>query len=528
MLRPSASWRGLVRGDVLEKLPILRYGVGWLFAGLLLVGLVVTAPGCGHIITGRELQEEHPHLTLVEICMRPYGIPEGATVWATNADMSEIVTDREPERLREFAARAHYVFQFDPNAPQRGLASMRNPLPGVQCHLPMLSYNERLELQARRPAHTMADRVRALLREQDEEQPRIRRNRPFVGITFDDAFGKESSDPLPIDHPSAPEGYTLDGRPGKKPWQYHLGYSAHRAIAAHYGFRHPGHTVYQNNTTIKTIVDYAEGNSALLNWTNALLRPDIVDMDDKLLFEIKPRGDQHLIDGKAQADKYIGAINSAMPSTKAFTYGRGFSGNIGLRFEDNVEPWNLQWETTAPGVIQYRLRKLNPKKEDMDVNLVEAYRKAYEEDRWRDLTTSEMETYAELFHYKVELLMQAKDTLLAFQKIAAVPIDVVGTAAEFALSAALWSQMSGKVGWIPVVRKPPVLKPVVKIQVRPKVAPVNAPPPVAPKLAATPNSTPAINARSLGSDQRPVVTGSAKSTPTSPGKTNSGSTSTTK
>ncbi len=518
MLRPSASWRGLVWGDVVPLLRLLRHCV-WMLAYVSLVGLVVAGAGCAHVITGRELKEEFPQLTLVEICMRPYGIPEGATVWATSGDMSEIVTDREPERLREFAARAHYVFQFDPNAPQRGLASMRNPLPGVQCHLPMLSYNERLELQARRPAHTMADRVRALLREEEEEQPRVRRNRPFVGITFEDAFGKESSDPLPIDHPSAPEGYTLDGRPGKKPWQYHLGYSAHRAIAEKYIFTHQGNTVYKNSATITTIVTKAGGTPDLLNWTNALLRPDIVDMDDKVLFEIKPRGDRHLIDGKAQADKYIGALNSALPNRKVVTYGVGFSGSVGLRFEDNVEPWNLQWETTAPGVIQYRLRKLNPKKEDMDVNLVEAYRKAYEEGRWRDLTTSEMETYAELFHYKVELLMQVGDTLLAFHKIAALPIDAVGTAAEFALSAALWSQMSGKVGWIPIMRKPPTLKPVIKIKVQPKVSPANAPPPATPKPQTTPNPAPKINAPSLGSDKRP-----SKPNMTSPGKTTSGTT----
>ncbi len=515
----SVSRRGLVAGDVVPRQRFFHCNLWVTAAWLLLLALVVATSACAHVITGAELKKEYPHLTLVEICMRPHGIPEGATVWATNGDMSEIITDREPERLRDFAARAHYVFQFDPNAPQRGLASMRNPLPGVQCHLPMLSYNERLELQARRPAHTMADRVQAWLREQDEEKPRVRRNLPFVGIVFEEVFEKETTEPLPIDHPSAPEGYTLDGRPGKKPWQYHLGYSAHRAIAAHYGFRHPDHEVYQNSTSIKTIVTRAKGTPELLNWTNALLRPDIVDMNKTLLFEIKPQGEKHLIDGKAQADKYLDAINSATPAGTVFTGGMGFSGNIGLRFEDNVEPWNLQWETTAPGVIQYRLRKLNPKKEDMDVNLVEAYRKAYEEDRWRDLTTSEMETYAELFHYKVELLTQAADTLVAFQKVAAVPIDAVGTAAEFALSAALWSQMSGKVGWIPIMRKPPTLKPVIKIKVQPKVSPANAPPPATPKPQTTPNPAPKINAPSLGSDKRP-----SKPNMTSPGKTTSGTT----
>lgn len=41
MLRPSASWPELVWGDVLQKLPVFRYGVWNVLAGLLLVGLVV-------------------------------------------------------------------------------------------------------------------------------------------------------------------------------------------------------------------------------------------------------------------------------------------------------------------------------------------------------------------------------------------------------------------------------------------------------------------------------------------------------
>lgn len=353
-----ASWRGLVWGNMIQWPGFFRRWATLLLALVLLVAFVVAPSGCAHVVTAAELKEEHPHLTLVEICMRPYGVPNGATVWVTNDVLGDIVANTDPERLREAAAGAHYVFQFDPNAPQSGLASMRNPLPGVQCHLPLLSQNQLEELRARRPAHTMHDQVRAWLR-REEVKSQVRRNRPFVGISFDEAFGELSpEESLPIDHPSAPEGYTVDGRPGKKPWQYHLGYSAHIVIAKHYEVMHPGHTVYRNHTSIMTIVSQTRGNPGLLNWTNASLRPDIVDMETKVLFEIKPRGEQHLIDGKAQADKYIGALNSALPSDIIITHGVGYSGSLGVRFAKDVEPWNIQWETTAPGVVQYRLRKL--------------------------------------------------------------------------------------------------------------------------------------------------------------------------
>jgi hypothetical protein len=319
-------------------------------------------------------------------------------------------------------------------------------------------------------------------------------------------------------HPSAPEpyalgtpqGYTLKGRPGKMPWQFFMGYSAHIAIATHYWSFHPNGVVFRNSISVATIVDRAGGDKTLLHWSDADLRPDITHITDKrdlFVFEIKPHGDANLTKGKEKLAQYIGALNVGMVGRpKFFGPGPNYSGNIGIRFKDGEAAWNLKWDTTAPGLLQYRWRKLDVKNNEQDKATAEDYREAYENDRWRDLTTQEMEDHAEeMFTYLVESV-GARELLAQFRAGTTIPIVAVGSMMEFILSANLWSALDGPPRVLPVVaRSAPGVQP------RPSPSPVAKP-------------TPAVNAQSLGSEPPATFTGSVHPTPrpAAPGKTPSG------
>ncbi len=325
--------------------------------------------------------------------------------------------------------------------------------------------------------------------------------------------GGWSGGTIRLDDPSAPEGYTVDGRPGSKPWHFHIGYAAHKVIAMHYAVTHQGNEVFRNHFPITTIVKAAGGDKGLVRWYEADLRPDIADITTppRCVFEIKPRGDRNLAEGKKKVAEYIGALNVAMVGVPPFTYGLNYNHakGVGVRFKDGVAPWNLTWETTAPGVVQYTWKKLKTT-EDSE----KGYREAYEQGRWRNLTEQEMKEHGEDLQLAVETIVRGRDVLASVRAALTVPIDAVGTTAEFALSAALWSHMSGKPTLLPVLRKPPPSMPA------PRQSPLHV---FEGRIRPTPPSPP-INARSLGSDKSVTPTAPARGTPrpTTPSKTPSG------
>ncbi|HRI62825.1 MAG TPA: hypothetical protein PK156_01260 [Polyangium sp.] len=297
-------------------------------------------------------------------------------------------------------------------------------------------------------------------------------------------------------HPSAPEGYTLDGRYGNMPWQFFLGYSAHRAIAYNYWVHHPLGLVYRNFFSVATIVRDSGGNKDLLPWSDADLRPDITHVmkDDQFVYEIKPRGDVHLAKGKEKLAQYIAALNRGVAGTPmVFVPGPDYKGALAIRFKGGTRCWYLEWYTGAPGVLQYTLHKLNPVVDDDGIIAMNDCEKALLEGKWTDLSEKEMKDDARAFFDYVEMTSRYRDRIGQVRDGSTMPIEAIGTLAELILSAALLLQMDTTLAVVETV---------------PKGVPVSPPPP--------PKPVPPVNARSLGSDTR-IVPRTPR--PVTPGKT---------
>ncbi len=231
---------------------------------------------------------------------------------------------------------------------------------------------------------------------------------------------------------SGPSGYSLNGRPGNQWPGFHLGNSAHKAIAAYYGATHLGRVVYKNTATMGKIADENGGNRSVLHADEVLLCPDITDMLDRVVFQIKSSTEGQLQLGQARVTQELAILNQALPGAKPFIGGTGYSGELGIRFADDVSPWRLTWQTTSPGVVQYRFTKLNPKDASR-----EAYREAYEKGQWVDLTAVEMEQYGEALANAVDMLVDNREFMAKVQSMADVPIGVVGISATSVLTAEL-------------------------------------------------------------------------------------------
>ncbi len=282
------------------------------------------------------------------------------------------------------------------------------------------------------------------------------------------------------------------------PWQFFLGYSAHRAIAYHYGAYRPLSTVYKNFTSVGTIVGKAGGNKDLLHWSNADLRPDITDVlladHEQFVYEIKPRGDVHLAQGKEKLAKYIAALNLGMAGTpRFFAPGPDYKGDLVLQFKGGTRCWYLEWSTTAPGLLQYTIRKLNPVVDKNGIAEMSDCEKARRDGNWTDLSKKDAEEDARAYFEGVEAMVRHRDQLGQARNAMTVPIEAIGTLAELILSAGLSLQMNTAAGVVAGVANE---------------VPFGPPRP--------PQPVPPVNARSLGSDTRMVP---STPRPVTPGKT---------
>lgn len=241
-----------------------------------------------------------------------------------------------------------------------------------------------------------------------------------------------------------PEGYyTLPDRRANQPFSFFLGAAAHVAIAYHYHLRHQRHDTYFNVHTLGAILRRSgRGNPALLLPDERNLRPDITNATTREVFEIKPgleRSDEteRREEGRQQLQGYLGGLNRAAPENRPFRAGDGFSGELGIRFASGVAAWRLRWETTEPGVVQYRWERLNPKEETP-----EGYRQAYEQNLWIEVPESELHQNAEAVFNATEQLVSNRLFIMRVQEFFGIAIDIVGITATSVLSAALSSQIS--------------------------------------------------------------------------------------
>lgn len=180
--------------------------------------------------------------------------------------------------------------------------------------------------------------------------------------------------------------YSIPG-PGansRQAWELFLDDAAHRVIAFIYKADHPDIQVFSNTTSLSTLLARtAMGNTPRLLSSEREMRPDIVDVTHRELFEIKPSSEQGLLDGKKLARTYLNALNRSAPRGGRFQRGKDFQGDVLIRFTGVQHIWLLAWRIHEPGVIQYEWTRHQ-----------EWYRAPVTEDeaeQWKPLTELELQ-----------------------------------------------------------------------------------------------------------------------------------------
>lgn len=239
----------------------------------------------------------------------------------------------------------------------------------------------------------------------------------------------------------AVQGYNVPGRNpnSQTPYEFFLGNAAHRLIAYMYGVNHPGNRVFYNTKAIVDILqDRRIGDPSRLAPNERNLRPDITDVTDVTalyVFEIKPWNDQGLQEGRQEVRTYLAALNRAVAPEASFSGGTDFRGEILIRFARGQYIWRLEWQTTEPGVVQYRWTRSQPR--------FESEVAAYEAGQWVELTEQEMKQYGGWVGQAVEGMVSRRERLATFSGAVGVVIEVVGNAATGFFSGAILGRMGG-------------------------------------------------------------------------------------
>lgn len=245
----------------------------------------------------------------------------------------------------------------------------------------------------------------------------------FVGETLAEGTGGDA------------EGvYDLKGKPGRQPDNLHMGNSAHILLAHRYKVLYGRLDVFTNTVSIATIVQAATDNRWLFKRDEALLRPDIADVKRRVVFEIKSRAPGRLAEGQVAVAKYIAALNQAMPTGSKFTPGTEYAGNFWVRFNRSMPWWRIEWDTTAPGVVQYKWQKLNNEELDPPTILAGVQAGRYV---WVDLTDGEMQQHGQEFENDARKYVGGAEILYKSRLASGLVVEVVGHAAMVYLSPGL-------------------------------------------------------------------------------------------
>jgi len=240
---------------------------------------------------------------------------------------------------------------------------------------------------------------------------------------------------------SAIQGYKVPGRnpDSQVPWEFFLGNAAHRLIAYMYGVNHPDNRVFYNNKPIDAIVEDARlGDKSRLLPSERNLRPDITDASIRILFEIKPWNEQGLLEGREEARAYLEALNRTILVGRPLTGGTDFRSEILIRFARGQYIWRLEWQTTEPGVVQYRWTRSQQR--------FESQAAAYEAGQWVELTEQEMRQYGGWVGQAVEGMVSRREKLATFSGTVGIVIDLIGTAATVVFWGAILGQMGSGTG----------------------------------------------------------------------------------
>jgi hypothetical protein len=206
------------------------------------------------------------------------------------------------------------------------------------------------------------------------------------------------------------------------PWEFFLGNAAHRLIAYMYGVNHPGSQAFYNNQTLQEIVRLSRrGDVSKLLPVERNLRPDITDATILEVFEIKPWNDRGTQEGRQEVQVYLAALNRTMGPAATFSHGRNFQGEILVRFARGHYIWRLEWQTTEPGIVQYRWTRSQQR--------FESEREAHAAGQWVDISEQEMRHYGGWVGQAVEGMVSRREQLATFSGTVGVCIDIIGSVA---------------------------------------------------------------------------------------------------
>ncbi|QRN97949.1 hypothetical protein JRI60_02380 [Archangium violaceum] len=207
---------------------------------------------------------------------------------------------------------------------------------------------------------------------------------------------------------------------------------------------HPRSEAFYNKETLFGILAKAAlGEPALLLPNERNLRPDITDITVWVVFEIKPSGEQGLQEGRQDVRTYLAALNRVVAPEMSFSGGTDFRGQILIRFAQGQYIWRLEWQTTEPGVVQYRWNRSQQR--------FESEAAAYQAGQWVELTVQEMQQYGGWVGQAVEGMVTRREQLATFSGSVGLVIHVIGDVATAVFSSVTFGGMGSGSG----ARQPP-------------------------------------------------------------------------
>lgn len=224
-------------------------------------------------------------------------------------------------------------------------------------------------------------------------------------------------------------GYRVPGRKlgSQMPWEFFLGNASHQLIAYIYETRHPTDKVYYNSQPIQKILrEQRIGDWSRLSEDQRELRPDILNITAKELFEIKPANPEGLQDGMLKLRIYLQALNQTLPSDTGFSAGAQFEGEILVQFAQGQYIWRLEWCTHTPGVTQYLWTRSQQR--------LDSTKDAYQANHWTDISEQDLKKYGGWVAQVVEGMVERREKLATLSGVLGVAIDAIGTAAVTLLS----------------------------------------------------------------------------------------------
>ncbi|HBQ17788.1 MAG TPA: hypothetical protein DEF51_43895 [Myxococcales bacterium] len=176
-------------------------------------------------------------------------------------------------------------------------------------------------------------------------------------------------DPLGL---SVEHYFLLPDRPGQQPFSWFLGRSAHMAISYYYRFVYGNNDVSYTDRSVGYILDdgvfFDIGDSTRITEAQRRLRPDIVNLATREVWEIKPDNARGLRLAREEAEQYRDALNEGLDEgQRQFSLGTGIEdGELHVRFGEGQWVWRLTWRNPEPGVVLYSLSRSRPLEDEDD------------------------------------------------------------------------------------------------------------------------------------------------------------------